>query len=128
MSRAPSEHMIDRLRRNLADAGVPADEADIQGIVEKGFLSRLGDVEQVLERAPADGAPDYLHAWGGAGQIEQVSSRAQQPIESAQGQQPDTSIMAIAAQIRARQISPVELTELALARIAERDPLLNAFQ
>ena len=69
MSQAPSEQMIDRLRRNLADAGVTADEADIQGIVEKGFLSRLGDVEQVLERAPADGLPDYLHAWGQAGAI-----------------------------------------------------------
>src|SRR6266540_2948014 len=87
-NRVPDQ-VIDQLRGNLRAAGITVAEADIQGIVEKGFLSRLADIERAIAQAP---------------------------------------IATIASQLRARQVSPVELTEQALTRIAERDPELNAFQ
>src|SRR5690349_12081758 len=113
------EQQIDQLRGNLRAAGIQAAESDIQGIVEKGFLSRLADFEQAVEHAPIDVVPDYLAAWD-----------AEQPLQPGQAgaQYHDSPIADIAAQIRTRQVSPVELTEQALARIAERDPVLNAFQ
>jgi aspartyl-tRNA(Asn)/glutamyl-tRNA(Gln) amidotransferase subunit A len=118
VNRVP-DHVIDRLRSNLRAAGVQAAEADIEGIIAKGFLTRLVDFEQLLERFPSDGLPDYLGAW----------QPPTAPAPAGAGSLPATSpIGAIAARLRAREISPVELTEQALARIADRDPQLNAFQ
>lgn len=118
--------MINRLRTNLRAAGIPATESDFAGIIEKGFLSRVADVERVIASLPGDNLPDYLDAgslpvpvetprWG-------VSSQTQTPRRGV------STITDIADQIRARAVSPVELTERALARIAKRSPQLNAFQ
>jgi aspartyl-tRNA(Asn)/glutamyl-tRNA(Gln) amidotransferase subunit A len=120
-NRVPDQ-VIDQLRVNLRAAGIQAAESDIQGIVQKGFLSRLADFEQVVEHAPTDVVPDYLAAWG-AGDEQVNPDRAH-----TSAQYHSSPIADIAAQIRARQVSPAELTEQALARIAERDPALNAFQ
>src|SRR6476661_1583183 len=57
------DHVIDQLRGNLRAAGIQAAEADIQGIVEKGFLSRLADIERAIAQAPIDVVPDYLADW-----------------------------------------------------------------
>src|SRR5215213_395911 len=117
------DQVIDQLRGNLRAAGVQAAESDIQGIVEKGFLSRLADIERVIAQGPIDVVPDYLADWStGAGEQLRPS-----PMDAAI-QRPASPIATIASQLRARQISPVELTEQALTRIAERDPELNAFQ
>jgi len=116
------DHMIDQLRRNLRDAGIQADEADIQGIIQKGFLSRLADFERLVEQFANDSTPDYL-----AGRAPNPNAiHPEQP--RAQPFTADSPIGAIAMQIRTRQISPVELVEQTLARIAERDSQLNAFQ
>src|SRR6266511_3707565 len=112
------DNVIDQLRDNLRAAGIQAAEPDIQGIVAKGFLSRLLDFERAVARVPIDTVPDYLAAWGAADQ----SGLPNQ--SSAEAWLPDSPIQAIAVQIRARQVSPVELAEQALARIAERDPVL----
>jgi len=117
------DQVIDQLRSNLRAAGIQAAEADIQGIVEKGFLSRLVDIERVIAQAPIDVVPDYLSDWS-LGADEQPQPN---PMDAAI-HRPSSSIAIIAAQLRARQISPTELTEQALTRIAERDPELNAFQ
>src|SRR5947207_13128567 len=107
------DQVIDQLRGNLRAAGVQAAEADIQGIVEKGFLSRLADIERVIAQAPIDVVPDYLADWGtGANELPQPN-----PMDAAI-QRHASPIAAIAAQLRARQISPIELTEQALTRIA----------
>src|SRR5690242_11334980 len=115
------DQVIDLLRGNLRAAGIQADESDIQGIVEKGFLSRLADIERVIAQGPIEVVPDYLAGWGAAEQHQPS------PIDAAL-QRHASPIATIAAQLRARQVSPVELTEQALARIAERDGELNAFQ
>ena len=117
------DQVIEQLRGNLRAAGVPVAEADIQGIVEKGFLSRLADIERVIAQAPIDVVPDYLAEWGVGGDEQHQPS----PMDAAI-QRHASPITMIAAQLRARQISPVELTEQTLSRIAERDPELNAFQ
>ena len=58
------DRIVDQLWANLRAAGISAAESDIQGIVEKGFLSRLPTIEQILESAAADSTPDYLGGWG----------------------------------------------------------------
>jgi aspartyl-tRNA(Asn)/glutamyl-tRNA(Gln) amidotransferase subunit A len=117
------DQVIDQLRGNLRAAGIPAAEADIQGIVEKGFLSRLADIERAIAQAPIDVAPDYLADWNaGADQQHQPS-----PMDAATQRQA-SPIATIASQLRARQVSPVELVEQTLISIGERDPDLNAFQ
>src|SRR6185369_12360041 len=116
------DHVIDQLRGNLRAAGIQAAEADIQGIVEKGFLSRLADIERVIAQGPIDVVPDYLTDWSvGADAPPQPN-----PMDAAI-QRHASPISTIAALLRARQVSPVELTEQALTRIAEHDPELNAF-
>src|SRR4051812_1475026 len=114
------DHVIDQLRGNLRAAGIPAAEADIQGIVAKGFLSRLADIERVIAQSPIEIVPDYLAVW----------DDAPTPIEPRQigAAYHSSPIADVAAELRARRISPIELTEQALTRIAARDPELNAFQ
>lgn len=121
-NRVPDQ-VIDQLRGNLCAAGIQAAEADIQGIVEKGFLSRLADIERVIAQGPIDVVPDYLADWSAAAD----EPAPPNPMDAAI-QRHASPIATIASQLRARQISPVELTEQTLARIAERDPELNAFQ
>src|SRR5258707_10764438 len=70
-----------------------------------------------------DVARDYLADWSlGADEPPQPT-----PMDTAI-QRNASPIATIASQLRARQISPIELTEQALTRIAARDPDLNAFQ
>ncbi len=126
-----SDQVIDRLRANLRAAGIAPVEADLQGIIEKGFLDRLADFERAMEGIPSDVVPNYLAAWG-----EGAAAQARAPAEPAPPRAPDApgaalhlaSIAQVAGLIRSRQVSPVELAQQTLARIAERDPLLNAFQ
>ena len=139
-------NLIDHLRANLRAAGIPATEDDFAGIIEKGFLSRVADVERMIASLPSDDLPDYLDAgslpapvetprWGVSTQTPRwgVSSQTQTPRRgvSSQTQTPRrgvSTIAGISAQIRTRAVSPVEVTERALARIAERSPQFNAFQ
>ena len=140
--------MITRLRTNLRAAGIPATESDFAGIIEKGFLSRVADVERMIASLPSDNLPDYLDAgslpipvetprWGVSSQTKTphrgVSSQTKTPHRgvSTQTQTPRqgvSTIADIADQIRAGAVSPVELVKHALARIAECSPQLNAFQ
>src|SRR5262245_41808484 len=129
--------IVDQLRANLRAAGISAAEADIQGIVEKGFLSRLPTIEQILEGAAADSAPDYLGGWiaptapsasSSSGETEQAAAIEQALLVSpawergGEGQLHYATLAQVAELIRARQLSPVELLAQTLDRIARRDP------
>src|SRR6185436_19145936 len=138
------DRIVDQLRANLRAAGINAAEADIQGIVEKGFLSRLPTIEQILESAAADSTPDYLGpslsppvrvASGEKAQMDAVEQTP--PLSPASdalwargsgGEGAYATLTQVAELIRAHQLSPVELTEQVLGRIARRDPALNSYQ
>jgi aspartyl-tRNA(Asn)/glutamyl-tRNA(Gln) amidotransferase subunit A len=121
--------VIDRLRANLTGAGIPIDEEDIQGLIDKGFLSTVLAAEATLTRYASDLVPDYLGAWGeddpNRSSVNGQPARQPATVERAAGH---PSLAEAAERVRTGEVSPVELTEAALARIAERDPLLNAFQ
>lgn len=126
MSTDPNlDRVLGQLRAHLAAAGIAASEADIDGIVAKGFLSRVTVFEQLTAELPSGTVPDYLDAWGA--EAAQQGTSALPPADSPSVPQAD-SIMAVAALLKAREISPVELAKQALTRIAELDPLINAFQ
>jgi Asp-tRNA(Asn)/Glu-tRNA(Gln) amidotransferase A subunit family amidase len=128
--------IIDRLRSNLRAADIVIAEADIQGVIDKGFLRLVSAFEAILTGTPLDRVPDYLAAWGDNGSASAVEPTPATPADqlalpfadAAERLQRPNTIAAIARQIQSRAVSPVELTEQALERIAQRDPLLNAFQ
>ncbi len=139
------DHIVDRLRTNLRGAGIPFTDADLSGMVEKGFVQRVVLFEQLAPRYPADGIPDYLAAWGQADDLGDLlpsgGSFSTEPVAGTaistellkKGAAPPArhavpSLAEIARRIAAREVSPVELTEQALAAIAAEDPALNAFQ
>jgi Asp-tRNA(Asn)/Glu-tRNA(Gln) amidotransferase A subunit family amidase len=130
------DQIIDRLRSNLQATGISAPESDIQGLVEKGFLSRLAAFEQILDGVTADRIPDYLVERTDAGSAQPHSAQTSQSIAPAaaptsgadQAPLHYVSIGALAELIRTRRLSPVELAEQTLERIARRDPSLNAYQ
>lgn len=126
MSDPQIDPVVERLRANLRYAGIAASEADIQGILERGFLRITVAFDELARRQPLDLVPDYLGSWEPeASPLTSLPSPAS--AELAAGQ-PAGTIAAIAGRLRSRDVSPVELTEQALARIAERDKQLNAFQ
>jgi Asp-tRNA(Asn)/Glu-tRNA(Gln) amidotransferase A subunit family amidase len=127
--------IVDRLRANLRAAGIAALEADIQGMIEKGFLNRPIVFEQIVEGVPADRIPDYLAGWADGSQPElaAVEPAGAAPHASHRGDVEQAplyyrSIGAVGELIRTRQISPVELAEQLLERIAQHDAGLNAYQ
>jgi len=112
---------IDRLRTNLRAAGVAATDADLEGIAGQSFLARASDFHRLCDAAAGDHLPDYLdHAT--------MPAPAAPPPAPGLPAADDDSLLAAAARLRARDLSPVELTERALAAIADRDGALNAFQ
>jgi len=122
--------IVDRMRANLKSAGIPLAQPDVDRILELGLL-RTALAFDALERTmPGTGVPDHLAAWGdemsstpGAPGSAPAQSDASRRVARSQD-----SIADLSARIRAREVSPVELTERALERIATRDPELNAFQ
>lgn len=121
MSAAPiPDRLLDQWRATLRAAGIQPTDSDMQGVIEKGFLGRVADFERLIAGFPIDGEPDYL--------ADSAPPPGDQAQAGALAADPGSPIGALAAQLSARQISPVELIEQTLARIAERDPQLNAFQ
>lgn len=112
----------DRLRANLAAAGIPATEDDLAGIAAKGFLSRLADFERLTAGVDPATVPDYLDA--GSLPVPEAAPAPATPPAGA----PAGSILALAVELRAGATTPVALAEAALARIDALNPRLNAFQ
>ncbi|WP_298819175.1 amidase [Chloroflexus sp.] len=115
------DHLIDRLRAALRAAGIPATEADFAGIIEKGFLSRFPDIERLLDAVDHEQLPDMLDAVN-------LPPAASPPNGDLPTSDDPTSIFGIATQLQRKTISPVELVEQALERIADYDAELNVFQ
>ena len=131
--------IVDRLRSNVRAAGITASEEDIQGLIEKGFLSRLLTFEQIIDTIDAERLPDYLSNWGtsfaGATPTSAANEEPATPAETtaqpaAPGDQSlhHASIGTIAGLLRSRQLSPVELLEQTLERIATHDGRLSTYQ
>jgi Asp-tRNA(Asn)/Glu-tRNA(Gln) amidotransferase A subunit family amidase len=119
----PQAAAIDRLRTNLKAVGIEVDEATIDEMAEKGFLQVPALFAELIEAYPLDLVPDYLADWKSpAAQAASSSTPAAAPSP------PAGTIVAVAEQLRSGALSPVELTEQALNRLAERDPIINAFQ
>ncbi len=115
--------IIERLNLNSRLAGINLSDADIQSIQDKGFLATVMTFENIVEGMPSDNLPDYLKDWDDSPLV--TGSKAQEAVISASD--PD-SIAGVAALLKKREVSPVELTEKALRKIAEKDGDLNAFQ
>lgn len=117
----PNDTIIDRLRAALRAAGIPATESDFAGIIEKGFLSRLPDVERLLDAVDHEQLPDMLDAAS-------LPPAASPPNGGLPVSDDPTTILGIANQLQRRTVSAVELAEQALERIADYDAELNVFQ
>ena len=125
MSTPVPDRILDQLRANLRQAGIPATTDDIDGIVAKGFLTRIAAFDQLVDEIPAITIPDSLRDTSDGAQpsAAEPASLAYPLPHAGLGE-----IATVAADIRARHISPSELTERALAAISQHDAQINAFQ
>jgi Asp-tRNA(Asn)/Glu-tRNA(Gln) amidotransferase A subunit family amidase len=114
--------VIDRLRLNVKAAGLAVSDAMIEEIIDKGFLLTPTLFAALIENQPIDLVPDYLSQWGDTGSPEAM------PTGAGDAKQLPDTIAAISPEVQRGSISPVELAEQALARLDERDPVLNMFQ
>ena len=120
--------IVDRMRANLKSAGIPIAQGEVDRILELGLLGTAAAFDALPETMPGTGIPDHLAGWGhGAPAAPREPVPASGPRVGHAGAPPD-SIEGLSARIRAREVSPVDLTERALERIGARDPDLNAFQ
>jgi aspartyl-tRNA(Asn)/glutamyl-tRNA(Gln) amidotransferase subunit A len=139
--RAVPDAIVSRLRANLRAAGIPFTEEDVAGLIEAGMLRTAVALEELSARAPRDLMPDYLDAAAASGGIARpapppahaavatsssVAARSVAARPVAGG--PGGTIAGLAPLIRAREVSPVELVERALERVARLDGELHAFQ
>jgi Asp-tRNA(Asn)/Glu-tRNA(Gln) amidotransferase A subunit family amidase len=130
---ATTEAVLGRLRANLAAAGIAADEGDLDGMLEKGLLRNPIAFEEMESGIAIDALPDYLWQRIPAAPDQKTAApieRQTAPRQSGSARESPAypAIGDVAERIRSREISPVELTKQALARMSERDPILNAFQ
>ena len=123
---------MDRLRANLRAAGIPATEEDLERIEADGYVERVAETREILAAAETAGLPDFLAEWGpheGGSGGEGGSSdgpAAARHVPDDDGI-PD-SLADVAGLLRRGEISPVELAERSLERVATHDAELNLFQ
>lgn len=152
MSSRARARLADSLRANLRSAGIPAREEDVEKVIAEGYLERALAFRRVLASLGEHDIPDHLSAWslpepesrgddGAAGTppapVDQLAA-LEEPVAGsggstrlpcgADGAPWPSTISELAPLVRARAVSPVELTEQALSRIEEGDGELNAFQ
>lgn len=124
--------IFDQLRSNLQAAGIAATGDDIAGMAEKGFLNRPLEFERAMRGMASDRTPDYLKLWAESAATQQPQSASPGAWQAHAGAAADdlafASISAIGELLRTRQLSPVELLEQVLGRIAQYGDQLNAFQ
>ncbi|HET7036382.1 MAG TPA: amidase [Thermomicrobiaceae bacterium] len=123
-----ADAMVERLRANLRSAGIEVDEADLNGMVEKGFLRSIQAAEEAVRTFSVELVPDYLKPWGDAAVARTSAPRESLAIPHIPPRPGFPSLVELAEHIYSREVSPVEVTRGVLERIAQRDPVLNAFQ
>lgn len=150
MSSRDRDLAVEGLRANLRAAGIPAREEDIERVVEEGIADRAVAFRALLAATGDDCIPDSLSGWSlagsgadgegrgaagaAAGQPRTAgSTQVAAPSPSAARARPEpaprpSTIAELAPLVRGGAVSPVELTEQALARIEEDDGRANAFQ
>lgn len=134
------DQLLEQAKINLAAAGIPADDAELDEMRGRGFLEQVSAFEEYVRTVPSDPVPDFLEAWGEDIHGPEFSSSApKQNLQSGAlfgmpSGAPDTSgtryasIVEIAGMLKRREISSLELTHQVIERISDRDPVLNAFQ
>lgn len=124
--------LLARMRVNLERAGIRVTDETLELVAERGFLATALAFQRIVEEAPADITPDYLASWSVDEAPQPALTTGEQagmPPASAAAREPGyPTLTELAARLRRREVSSVELTEQTLARIQERDPVLNAFQ
>jgi aspartyl-tRNA(Asn)/glutamyl-tRNA(Gln) amidotransferase subunit A len=139
------ELFADRLRTNLRLAGIPAPEADVERVLEEDSLAGVFEMARAMRDAPEGTLPDYVAAWAAEHEGERFSDEAAPATDAVSrtareehgasgndaegpgGALPDT-IAGLAPLLRSGAVSPLEVVERALARVAKQDGQLNAFQ
>jgi Asp-tRNA(Asn)/Glu-tRNA(Gln) amidotransferase A subunit family amidase len=122
--------LADQLRANLRAASIAVPAADLERLLADGSLSRMEEYVRALRALGEAAEPDYAAAGSApAAPVPSATSGAPswRPESSVGDGLPDT-IEHVAPLLLERRVSPVELVERSLARIAERDGALNAFQ
>jgi aspartyl-tRNA(Asn)/glutamyl-tRNA(Gln) amidotransferase subunit A len=135
---------MDRLRANLAAAGIPATDEDLQRLEADGYLDRVAEAREVLSTVEGSSLPDFLARWSptmvegssddlrGAdepeGSVRERSGSASVGRVDAFEDGMPSRLSEVADLVRRKEVSPVELTERALARITTQDRALNLFQ
>ena len=130
--------LVDKLRVNLRAAAIPASDVDVERLIGDGSLSRMEEYVRALRETGPDVEPDYVRGPVRSGETATFRERrsdaggpgAAFPGSPSSGPDSDlpSSITAAASLLRSGALSPVELVDRALARIAQRDAELNAFQ
>ncbi len=121
--------VFERLRRNLKNEGITVDDALLAQIEAKGWLETPALFDAVAAAYPFDLIPDYLAEWRpDNGVLAAHPAPTDVSATAAKSGAPVDSIMVVAEQLRSQALSPVALTQTALARLVERDPILHAFQ
>ncbi len=117
--------VLNLLRAYLATAGIHASEQIIEGMLARGFLAVPTAFDALSRDFPMHLIPDYLAEWRAPVASIPGATLAPVPAKAPLAQE---TILSIAARLQRGELSPVELTEQALTRIGQRDPVLNAFQ
>ncbi|HWV58396.1 MAG TPA: amidase [Longimicrobiales bacterium] len=133
MSTGVPPSIIDRLRANLAAAGIAPSEEDFAAVIDGPFLQAVVAFEEKCAgwSVPDDVLPDYLIGMtapppDGNDRSTPIDVGGERPPVGRAGTGHDT-IFDVAPRVRSGEISPIELVERALARISDLDPEINAF-
>jgi aspartyl-tRNA(Asn)/glutamyl-tRNA(Gln) amidotransferase subunit A len=122
-SHRPLELVVDRLCANLRAAGIGLSETDLEGILASKMLLNVTEFEAATADLPLDVVPERVVPPPPVHDVALDDGFAERTRDAS-----ELSIVAVAARLRARETSPVELVERSLERIATRDGQLNAFQ
>ncbi|HXT37187.1 MAG TPA: amidase family protein, partial [Chloroflexota bacterium] len=133
--------LMARLRANLDMAGIPATDDDLRDFQDQGYPASLANFEHAIAGVVYERQPDIpVHPPANSTEPSQPFG-AVVPLDRAPADRRPTppdfgvedplafaSAREVAVLLRERRLSSVELTTMALDRIAKRDPALNAFQ
>lgn len=128
---AMNDGTLTRLRANAARAGIALSDEDVALIVDGPFLGNVDAFAALVAQTPPDTIPDDLKDWADSSApdtLAALGTSAGPETDDGDPRDPFAPLHVVAAAVAAGTVAPTELTELMLARIAEHDPALNAYQ